>query len=103
MTRTPSPVPVALSFPPSSARQDGWGKLLGLTAGGAELTTAVRLVKDEGVLLSFELGGESFESLRARVVHAEEDDGHRRAELRFVDEAERRRLAKALTEVLTRS
>lgn len=102
MTRTPAPLPVLLRFPPSSARVEAWGKLLRLTAGGADLTTAVRLVTGEGVLLSFELGGEAFEDLRARVTHAEDDDGHRLAELRFVDEVQRRRVAKALTEVLSR-
>lgn len=96
-------IPVLLRFPPESARQDAWGRLTRLTAGGAELTTAVRLVRDEGVLLSFELGGERFEEVRARVAHAEDDaDGHRLAELLFRDEVQRRTLAKALIDVLSR-
>ncbi len=104
MTRTASPVPVLLAFPPASARQDAWGRLSRLTSGGAELSTAVRLLKDEGVLLSFDLGVERFEGLRARVSHAEDDDdGLRVVELRFVDEVQRRRLAKALIELLTRA
>ena len=102
MTRTPAPVPALLRFPPSSARSEAWGKLLRLTASEADLTTAVRLVRDEGVLLSFELGGESFEDLKARVTHAVVDDGQRLVELRFVDEVQRRRVAKDLTEALSR-
>jgi hypothetical protein len=49
------------------------------------------------------LVGERFDEVRARVSHAEDDaDGHRLAELRFLDEVQRRRLAKALTDVLSR-
>ena len=97
-------VPVLLRFPPQSARQEAWGRLTRLTSGGAELSTAVRLVRDEGVLLSFDLGGDRFEDVRARVVHAEDDvDGHRLVELVFADEVQRRTLAKALVNVLARS
>lgn len=103
MRRAAAFLPVLLRFAPAAARQDGWGRLERLTSGGADLSTATRLVAGEGVLLSFELAGERFESLRARVSHAEDDaDGHRLAELRFLDELQRRRLAKALTDVLSR-
>jgi len=102
--KTSAFVPVLLGFSPEAARQDAWGRLITLTSGGAELSTVVRLVKGEGVLLSFELGGASFEGVRARVEHAEDDqDGHRLAELRFLDEVQRRSLAKVLTDVLARS
>lgn len=104
MTRTAKPVPVLLSFPQASARSDAWGRLTRLTSGGAELSTAARLVKDEGVILAFELGGEEFSRVRARVSYAvDDDDGFRTVELCFVDEVQRRRLAKALTDLLTRS
>ena len=103
MRRTPAPLPVLLRFSPAAARQDGWGRLVSLTSGGAELSTAVRLVVGETLFLSFELAGDRFEAVLARVAHAEDDaDGHRLAELRFTDEAERRRLAKALTDLLAR-
>jgi hypothetical protein len=96
-------VPVLLRFAPSAARLDGWGRLVRLTSGGAELATSTRLVIGEVVLLSFELAGDRFEEVRARVVHAEDDaDGHRLAELTFTDEVQRRKLAKALTDVLAR-
>jgi hypothetical protein len=104
VTRAAAYLPVLLRFPPESARQDAWGRLTRLTAGGAELTTAVRLLRGEGALLEFELGGDRFEEVRARVVHAEDDaDGRRLVELSFVDEVQRRALAKALVEVLARS
>lgn len=96
-------IPVLLRFAPAAARQEGWGRLVSLTSGGAELSTATRLVVGEGVFLSFELAGDRFEGVRARVAHAEDDsEGHRLAELLFTDEVERRRLAKALTDVLSR-
>ncbi len=96
-------LPVLLRFAPAAARQESWGRLVSLTSGGAELSTATRVVVGEVVLLSFELGGDRFEGVRARVAHAEDDaDGHRLAELLFTDEVERRRLAKALTDVLSR-
>jgi len=96
-------LPVLLTFEPAAARQDGWGRLVTLTSGGAELSTATRLVVGESVFLSFEFGGVRVEELLARVVHAEDDaDGHRLAELRFLDEVDRRQLAQALTDVLSR-
>ena len=103
MRRAATYLPVLLSFEPAAARQDGWGRLVKLTSGGAELSTAARLVVGESVLLSFELGSVRVEELLARVIHAEDDaDGHRLAELRFVDEVDRRQLAQALTEALGR-
>ena len=96
-------LPVLLRFAPAAARLEGWGRLVSLTSGGAEVSTATRLVVGEGVFLSFEVAGDRFEGVRARVAHAEDDDdGHRLAELIFTDEVERRRLAKALTDVLSR-
>ena len=98
MRRSAAYLPVLLTFAPSAARQDGWGRLVKLTSGGAELSTATRLVAGEVLLLSFELAGDRFEGVRARVAHAEDDaDGHRLAELRFTDEVERRRLANGAT------
>lgn len=103
MRRAASRLPVLLRFAPAAARQDGWGRLVSLTSGGAELSTATRLVVGEDVFLSFELAGDRFEGVRARVAHAEDDaDGHRLAELRFTDDLERRRLARALTDILAR-
>ena len=103
MRKAASFIPVLLTFEPAAARQDGWGRLVTLNSGGAELSTAARLVAGETALLAFELGGDRFEGVRARVSHAEDDaDGHRLAELRFIDEAQRRRLARALTDVLSR-
>ena len=103
MRRAAAFLPVLLRFEPAAARQDGWGRLVRLTSGGAELSTSTRLVVGEGVLLSFELGSDRFDEVRARVAHAEDDaDGHRLAELRFLDEVQRRLLAKALTDALSR-
>ena len=103
MRRTAAFLPVLLRFAPAAARQEGWGRLVRLTSGGAELSTATRLVAGEGLFLSFELAGDRFEGIRARVAHAEDDvDGHRLAELAFTDAVERRRLAQALTDVLSR-
>jgi hypothetical protein len=104
MKKTSVFLPVLLTFPAESARQDAWGRLTRLTSGGAELSTAVRLLKDEAVHLSFEVGHEPLEHIRARVYHVEDDvDGYRLIELRFVDEVQRRRVAKVLTDVLARS
>ncbi|MCR4296570.1 MAG: hypothetical protein NUW21_13630 [Elusimicrobia bacterium] len=101
--RAPFLVPALLRFPGSSARQDAWGRFLKITAGGAELATAARLAKGEFVLADFELGGERL-LIRARVQHAyDDDDGGRVAELRWADMVERRRLARALLDVLSRA
>lgn len=104
MKRAAVYLPALLRFPPESARQDAWGRLTRLTSGGAELSTAVRLVRGEGVLLTFDLGGDRLEEVRSRVADAVDDaDGHRLVELAFLDEVQRRALAKALVEVLSRS
>lgn len=103
MTRAPFLVPVLLRFPGSAARQDSWGRLLTLTAGGAVLSTPSRLAKGDTMLVSLELGGQRL-TLRARTHYArDDDDGHREAELRWVDMKERRLLARALVEVLAKS
>lgn len=103
MTRAPYLVPALLRFPGSSARQDSWGRLLKITAGGAELSTAARLAKGEVVLVQFDLGGERL-LVPAAVHHAyDDDDGARFAELRWTDMATRRRLARALLDVLSRA
>ena len=103
MTRAPFLVPALIRFPGSSARQDSWGRLLKITVGGGELSTAARLAKGESVLVRFELGGERL-LIRARVHHAyDDDDGGRVAELRWNDMVERRRLARVLLDVLAKS
>jgi hypothetical protein len=96
-------VPALIRFPGSSARQDSWGRLLKITVGGGELSTAARLAKGEHVLVRFELGGERL-LIRARVHHAyDDDDGGRVAELRWNDMVERRRLARVMLDVLAKS
>jgi hypothetical protein len=96
-------VPALLRFPGSAARQDAWGRLLKITAGGAELTTAARLSKGEFILVQFDLGGERL-LIRARVHHVrDDDDGHRAAELQWADMVERRRLARVLLDVLSKA
>lgn len=102
--RAPSLIPVLVRFPGGAARQDAWGRLLTLTAGGASLSTAAPLTKGEELTLSFELGGEQFRAVPAQVSFVEPDvDGQTLAELRFTDELERRRLSTVLLDVLSRS
>lgn len=101
--RAPQLIPTLVRFPGGAARQDAWGRLLSLTAGGATLSTAAALARGEEVLLAFELGVERFAGIPARVSHVEPDaDGHVVAELRFTDELERRRLSRVLLDVLSR-
>ncbi|MDD5303682.1 MAG: PilZ domain-containing protein [Elusimicrobia bacterium] len=96
-------VPALLRFPGSSARQDSWGRLLKITAGGAELSTPARLTKGETVLVQFDLGGERL-TIQARVHHArDDDDGQRSAEMVWIDMVARRRLARVLLDVLSRA
>jgi hypothetical protein len=103
MRKFPTLIPTTLTFTPQSARQDSWGRLTRLTSAGAEVSTPVRLVKGEDVMLSFELGPETLREMRARVFWAEDDaDGRRLAELAFLDAVDRSRLAKVLLDVLAR-
>lgn len=103
MKRAPFLVPALLRFPGSSARQDSWGRLIAITAGGAELSTPAGLAKGEAVLVRFELGGERL-TIAARVRHVrDDDDGQPLAELAWDDLVERRRLARVLLDVLARS
>lgn len=96
-------VPALLKFPGSSARLDSWGRLLKITAGGAELSTASPLAIKESVLVQFELGGERL-CIRASVHHASDDqDGGHVIALRWDDLVERRRLARVLLNVLAQS
>lgn len=104
MSRAPRLLPVRVRFPSESAREDSWGRLLSLSAGGAELSTPAALSRGESVLLDLELGAARVDGVLARVHDVEDDaDGHRLALLRFRDELQRRALAKALTALLARS
>lgn len=103
MKRAPFFVPVLLRFPGAAARQDGWGRLLKITAGGAELSTAAPLWRGDLLSAQFELGGERLR-VSARVGSvAKDDDGQTWAELRWADMVERRRLARVLVELLARA
>ena len=103
MMRAPFLVPVLLRFPGSAARQDSWGRLLKITAEGAELSTAAPLAKGEELLLMFELGGEQLR-MSARVHYSDNDaDGQCVADLRWNGMVERRRLARVLLDVLSRA
>lgn len=96
-------LPAVVSFPGEAGRESGWGRLLELSASTAVLSTNLPLSRLERVLLSFELGGERFESLACSVSFKESDeDGYTRAELSFADEPEKRRLARLLLDVLAR-
>lgn len=97
-------LPVVISFPEAAARPDGWGRFEDLSAAGARLSTMTRLSEGERVLLSFELAGEAFAQAPAEVRRGELDsDGYCQAELAFRDEVMRRRLAKALVDLLSRA
>ena len=100
---TPDRLPARLDFPAEDGRAPGWGKLDSLTPGSARLTTLAGLLRGQVVLLTFEVGGERFRELPARVAGSEPDaDGFCAADLDFTDQRERRRLAKVLLDVLSR-
>lgn len=97
-------VPARLDFPETSARLEAWGWLSELAASGARLLSAAELRRNEKVLLGFDLAGEPFANVECRVRWAERDvDGYWDAELDFRDEFVRRRLARRLLELLTRT
>ncbi|MDX6768984.1 MAG: PilZ domain-containing protein [Elusimicrobiota bacterium] len=101
--RAPGLIPALVRFPGAAARQDAWGRLLELTAGGAVLSTAAPLAKGEDLTLSFELAGEELRAVPAKVLHAEPDaDGQTLADLRFTDELSRRELSRRLLDALAR-
>jgi hypothetical protein len=61
------------------------------------------LARRDRVLLSFEVAGERFKDLAAEVLWSEQDaDGYCSAEVSFSDEVEKRRLARALLDALSR-
>lgn len=102
-TRSASRLPVLLAFP-DGARMEGWGRFIELSASTATLSTHSSLVRLERVLLTFELNGENFAELPARVAHQEPDqDGYTLAELTFTDEVAKRRLARVLADLLSRA
>ncbi|MFA6092004.1 MAG: hypothetical protein WCU88_05220 [Elusimicrobiota bacterium] len=89
-------VPLVLHFPERDGRNDGWGRFLELAADGARAATLTRLTKGDCLRVSFEAAGEKVELLRADVESVQRDlDGYFVAELRFLDEETRGRLAKA--------
>ena len=96
-------LPVVVTFPPSDARQESWGRLVRLSAVDAKLSTLCDLRSGQRLRLTFEVNGEPFLALRCKVSHSEiDDDGYCLAELDFEDQLDRRRLAKALGDLLSR-
>ncbi|MBI5239769.1 MAG: hypothetical protein HY926_04795 [Elusimicrobia bacterium] len=103
MARSSVHTPVLLRFPGEVAREDGWGRLLELCASSAKLSTQTPLDRGEQVRLAFEVNGERFADLRARVESVDRDeDGFLAADLSFQDEVEKRRLARSLADLLSR-
>lgn len=103
MRTAPKLIPALLRFAGSDARQDSWGRLLKLTAGGAVVSTLSPLAKDEVVGVSFELGAESVTVPGVVDFARRDDDGGWVAELRWRDMVERRRIARVLIELLARA
>lgn len=102
--RTALWLPVLIAFPEGSGKAESWGRFIELSAGSASLSTLTRLSARERIYLSFELGGERFRELSADVEDSELDaDGYCRADLLLRDAAQRRGLAKALLDVLSRT
>lgn len=102
MKRLPQRLPVRIGFAAADGRGDGWGRLLALSAGRAQLETGDRLAAGDRLVLWFELAGERYDEFYAEVFRAERDaDGTWSAELRWLDPIMRRRLARALLAVLS--
>lgn len=95
--------PAVLTFPGAAARRDAWGRLLFITAGGAELATPAPLARGERLSVAFELGGERLTIVARVEASRADDDGQTVAELSWHDMVERRRLARVILEVLAKS
>ena len=103
MARSSLYTPVLFRFPGEVAREDGWGRFLELAASAAKLCTQTPLKEGEKLRLGFEVNGERFPVLRAMVEYVDRDeDGFCRADLRFEDEVDKRRLARVLADLLAR-
>lgn len=94
-------VPVLLRYP--EGRADGWGRLVELTAAGAVVETRDAVRRGEEAALTFDLFGERFVDFAAEISYAEAGAGGLRVELAWRDEIERRRLARVLLDLLSRS
>lgn len=103
MKRAPRLIPALLRFSGAAARQDAWGRLLELNAGGAVLSTAVAMAKGETLAVFFELGGERFAVAASVDFSRRDDDGGNLVELTWRDMVERKRMARALVELLARA
>lgn len=103
MSRLPEALPALISFEESSAREDSWGRFARLSAHGATVLSLTRLSPLDRLALSFELGEDRVRAAPAVVERAFRDaDGYWVAELRWLDEGDRRRLARSLSDLLSR-
>jgi hypothetical protein len=101
--RAAASAPVLLRFPAEASRCEAWGRLAELSASSASLSTQATMRRGERCLLSFEIGLERFKDLPAEIGWVERDaDGFWVAEVRFRDEVDKRRLARALLDALAR-
>lgn len=102
-TDAPAAIPVLIAFP-DGARDEGWGRFTDLSASRARLVTRTWAKKGEGLLLAFELGGEGFREAPCVAERSARDaDGYYVHDLKFTDEVLKRRLARALLDLMSRA
>ena len=103
MPKTCISLPVLIEFEPGLFKREAWGRIERLSHEGASLATLAPIAYGERLRLSFHLWGDSFRELTCEAADAwKDEDGYFQAEIEFRDEAERRRLAKLLWEILSR-
>ena len=103
MSRLPVALPALIAFEQAAAREDSWGRFSALSAHGATVLSLSRMSPRDRLYLSFELAGERVSQATAIVERAFLDaDGYWAAELRWLDEGDRRRLARSLSDLLSR-
>lgn len=101
---SPKLVPARFAFEAAESRQDGWGRFERLHPMGGKLLSRFRLEEGDRLFVSFEVAGEGFEDVPAKVERsAQDEDGYFLADLRLQDEVEARRLGAALRGIVAKS
>lgn len=100
--RLPQLIPALITL--GEAEEQGWGRLLHVSARGLTLLTRMHIHRGREIFLSFDLGGAELTGIGCRVAQVKTDpDGYFNYGLALLKEGDARRIKDRLMELLAKN